>query len=160
MSIAVTYGSTLTVQETLGTNVPDISSPVLTHGGFNLAASLTALTTPPVSKTASFVKSLSGGTGTIDLTNLLGTNGAAVDGTTLKVQAVHFFNPSTHNITLTFGASNPYNLCGSSWSKTLYPGEDWLNFFNSGPPTIDSTHKNIDLSGTGTDTLDCQIVMG
>ncbi len=164
MSVALDYQTNITVRETIATNVPAAASngAIITYSGFNKTSALTATTTPPVSKHAAFAKALSTGTATIDLTALTGTNGATVDGTGLKVQAFKFANPSTNanTITVTFGAATAYLLLGAAWKFILAPGQEVQGFGNSATPTISASLKNIDLAGTGSQILNCEIVMG
>ncbi len=164
MSVTLNYTTNLTVKETITAGVPDAlaASAVVTHDQFNKSVSLNGSTTPPVSVTASFVKALSTGTGTVDLTALPGTNGATISGTGLKVQALKVQAPpgNANPITLTFGASSPYNLHGATFVITLSPGQEYEFYGNGATPTIGSGAKNIDLSGTGSQTLNFQIVMG
>lgn len=164
MSVAVTYGSTVTTAETLATNVPAASSngKTVTHNGYNSSKSLTGATTPPVTQAAYFLKALVAGAGTIDLTALVGTNGAAVDGTGLKVQVAKFENPSTNAnpITVTFGAANPYLLGGAAWKFILQPGMEITVYGNDATPDVGGSTKNIDIAGTLTQALKCSIIMG
>jgi nitrogen fixation protein FixH len=164
MSVAVTYASTVTTVETLATNVPAASSngKAVTHNGYNSSQSLTGTTAVPVTKCAYFSKALSSGAGTIDLTALTGTNGATVDLTGLKVQVAKFKNPAANAnpITVTFGASNAYLLGGSAFKWILSPGQEITIFGNDAAPDVSSTAKNIDISGTGAQALECSIVAG
>lgn len=163
MSVQVTYQSILTVLETLDSAlVPDVSSPVLRHDQFNGSQSLNGSSTVPATVCAAFNKALSGGAGTIDLTAAPGTNGASVDMTGLKVQAILAKAKATNAnpITLKYGASNPYNLFGASWQVILQPGQELLAFLNDAAPDVASGAKIIDLSGTGSQSVDIIIVAG
>jgi len=164
MSVEVTFGTQITVRETLETNVPGATSAnrIVTHSVFNKAANLAAATTPPATKVAVFQKALAAGVATIDLTALVGTNGAAVDFSALKVQCVKFSNPATNAnaITVTFGAANPYLLGGAAWKFILEPGMELVVFGNDKTPDVDGTHKNIDLAGTLIQALDVELVAG
>lgn len=162
MSVRVNYQSSLTVRETLETNVPAASDAEILHSGYDTNAALNSSSTPTATKHAAFAKALSAGAATIDLTALTGTNGVTVDGTGLKVVAVKFQNPSTNanDIQICFGASNAY-LFGNNaaWKHTLCPRDEYLCKFHNNP-SIDATHKNIDLAGTAAQTLNCEIVLG
>ena len=68
----------------------------VTHDQFNTTLELSAASTPPVTKVAALQAALVAGAATIDLENLTGTNGAAVVGTGLRVQAMKVRNPSTN----------------------------------------------------------------
>ncbi len=163
MSVTAEYIANVTVRETIETNVPAAASngANVIHSGFNKTETLTASTTIPVTKTASFQKALSSGTATIDLTSLTGSNGATVVGTGLKVQIAKFANPTGNaSIGLTFGASNPYNLLGAAFQFTLLAGQEITLYGNDATPDVGSGAKNIDLVGTGTQVLNCIIVLG
>lgn len=160
MSIVVNYRYGATVIETLETNVPAAPSPQIVHSGFVQAGTLRATTTPPVTKAACFQQALSGGAGTIDLRTLTGTNGLTLDGNGLKVQIFEFINTATNGVTISAGASNPYNLFGASFSLALAAGESIRYLGHDTSPDIGSSSKTIDLAGTGTDSFSVEIVMG
>lgn len=144
----------------------DAGNPDVTFTTGNVDEVLTAGTTVTVSKHADFTKTLSTGTGTIDLTSLPG-DGAdteVVNGTGLKVQVLHFTNPSTNanKITVSNGASNPYRIDGATttWTIPLAPGQSaQLRLVGAGD-VIGGSNKTIDLVGTGSQTLKVRIVMG
>jgi len=116
-----------------------------------------------VTKVAAFSQALTGGAATIDLTALDGTVGT-VDGTGLKLQVFKLKAPTTNTATLTAtkGASNGYGLdsAGATWTVPLAPGQEFLFYGDDDPPDISSTKKNIDLSGTGTESVQVMIVVG
>lgn len=163
-SVELTYETKLTVIETLGVNVPDVveANARIVHNAFNESHALKGTSSPPVKKVVATQKALAAGAGTLDLTALVGTNGAVVDLSTLKVQAVKFRNPSTNAnaITVTFGATNAYLLGGEAWKFILEPGMEIVVYGNDKTPDVDGTHKNIDLAGTLTQALDVVIVAG
>lgn len=162
MSVKVQYDSNLTVRETLETGVPAATDAEISISGYNTSAALNATSTPTATKVSAQAVALVAGAKTIDLTALTGTNGVTIDGTGLKVVLCKLQNPSTNanNIVAKFGASNAY-LFGNdaAWRHRLEPGDEILLKFNANP-AIDSTHKNIDLSGTGTQALNVEIVLG
>ena len=164
MSVALTLTSNITAVETLETNVPAASTAnkKITHDQFNSVQSLTAATTPPVTKVAAFQQALTAGAATIDLENLTGTNGATVVGTGLRAQAMKVRNPSTNanEITIAEGAANGYDGFGSGFSATLEPGAEATFFTNDGGTDISATNSDLDISGTSTQALDVEIVLG
>lgn len=163
MSVELKYNLAMTVVETLETNIPAVASgDTLTHSAFNVSGTLTSSSTPPVTKHAASQTALVAGTKTLDLTALIGTNGATVDGTGLKVQGFLATNPSTNanSITIEPGATNPYNLFGSAFKIILQPGETFAWKGNDVAPDVTSLQKNIKLTGTGTQALNLEIVMG
>lgn len=164
MSVSAKYRSEVTVSETIATNVPDVlaTKAVIVHDQFNKTATIDASSTVPATKTASFQKALSTGAATIDLTALVGSNGAAVDFTGLKVQLAKFRNPSTNanGITVTFGASTPYLLLGAAFKFILLPGQEITIYGNDAAPDVSGSLKMIDLAGTGSQALDVILVAG
>jgi hypothetical protein len=164
-SISVAYAAGVTVTETVGSTPATASSgsnATLVHDQFNKTATLTSSTTPPVTKHAAFEKALAAGTGTIDLTALAGTNSGTIDGTGLKVQVAYFKAKAANGnpITIDVGDSNGYELSGSAFSITLQPGQEALIYGNDATPDVASGDKVLDLTGTGTDALQVEIVLG
>lgn len=162
MTVVANYLSQLTVVETLSVGVPAATTPSITHSGYNTTDKANASSTPPASKAVANSYAMTAGAKTLDLTALVGTNGATVDGSTLKLNYAKFINPSTNtgSIVVKFGASNAYLLgSDSAWRHTLKPGDEVL-YKGTANPTIDSTHKNIDISGTGTESIEVVLVMG
>lgn len=164
MSVALTYASTLTAVETLETNVPAAQSNLksVTHSGYNTSASLTGATAVPVTKCAYFEQALSSGSATINLAALAGTNGATVDLTGLKVQAIKFKAKAANAnpITLTEGASNGYELAGNGWTVVLKAGQEFVFYGNEQTPDVASGARTIDLSGTGSQSVEVSVVAG
>lgn len=164
--MASTFSCTLmaqfTAQETLGTSdAPAASSDKrLTHDGFNVSAlTFSSSTTPDVERVAYFAKSLSGGAATIDLT-AVAHNGQTVDMTGKKLRAmlVKFDSANTGSLNIAPGASNGYDLFGASNDMTIpaqtgtMPGL-LLITFGDNAPAVAAADKNIDLTGTGTETF-------
>jgi hypothetical protein len=164
MSVQLTYQATVTGRETLETNVPAAAAAkrLVTHDQYNSSAALSSTTTPPVTKCAYFEKALVAGAGAIDLTALVGTNGATVDGTGLKVQVFKVQAKATNAnpITLSEGASNGYELLGNAWTMVLQPGQEVMVYGNDATPDVAAGAKTIDLAGTGTQALEVSIVLG
>lgn len=164
MSVVVTYQSKVTVVETLTTNLPFASAndKTVTHNGMDTSATLNSGSTPPATLIAAFQKALVAGVATIDLTALTGTNGAVVNFTGLKVQIAKFANPITNAnpIVITFGAANPYLLGGAGFKHTLNPGDEVTYSNRDTAPDVAGGAKNIDISGTGTQALNVELVAG
>lgn len=162
MSVEVAFALKCTVSETLETNVPALASgDALVHSAFDASGTLNATSMPPVTKSAAFNAVLVAGAKTIDLTALTGTNGAAIDGTGLKVQLFKIKNPlGNAAVTVKFGAANPYNLLGASWTMILQPGDEFLFKSTDTTPDVAAGAKNIDLAGTGTQSFQVIVVMG
>jgi len=162
MSVSLSYAANVTIQEVLETN-PDsavASGRTVTHNQFNTALSLTGSSSPAVSKCACFVQALTAGAATVDLTSLTGTNGASVDGTGLKVQALKVKNNGDNALTIVPGAANAYELFGSSGSIEMQAGGDVLLFGNENAPDIGAAACEIDLSGTAAEESEWTVVMG
>lgn len=165
MAVTLQWAMTATSTEVLTGNVVAAASnavKTVTHAGYNGGATLTSVTTPPVTKNAYFLKAMSAGAGTIDLRALTGTNDQAVDLNGLKVQVAMFKNPSTNanSITIVGGASNGYLLFGTAGSVVLAPGQAVMFYGHDALPDVDATHKTLDISGTLAQTLECSIVAG
>lgn len=164
MSIQFTYKSVMTVIEQLEANPDGLSATdrQVTYDAFNQSKSLSAGTTPPVTMAGFFKKALVAGVGTIDLTAFPTTNGAVDNGTGLKAQGWKFRNPPTNTgpITVTFGAANPYLLRGAGWKMIIQPGQEDMGYGADLTPDVGPTSKNIDISGTGTESLEVSLVLG
>src|SRR3954469_7660829 len=106
MSVSATYKSNLTIRETLTAEAA--GTPTITHSGFDSSKSLSASTTPSVTKMIARTLSLSTGALTIDLTSLTGTASSSVTLSGLKIQMMKIKNTATHAITIAKGASNGY----------------------------------------------------
>ena len=165
-TIDLVYKSTVTVVETLDSGdapAAATANRIVTHDGYNTALTLHASTTPPITKVAAFSQALTSGTATIDLTSLDGTVGT-VTGAGLKLQVLKLKAPTTNTGTLTAtkGGTHGYGLdsAGATWTVPLAPGQEFLFYGDDDPPDISSTVKNIDLSGTGTESLEVMIVVG
>jgi hypothetical protein len=166
MSISTVYQANLTTAETLETGVPAASDKSLSHSGFNTSATINASSTPPGTKCAFFRKALESGSATIDLTALVGTNGAAVNGTGLRVQAIKFkaVAGNAAAITIAKGSSNGYDGLGAAFSLTLAAtsalgAEVMIRTADAGSD-IGSANKTLDLSGSGTDAVDVAVILG
>ncbi|HOD84163.1 MAG TPA: hypothetical protein PKG77_22295 [Phycisphaerae bacterium] len=164
MSVKLEYTTNLTATEVLETNTVSsaAASRTVKHTLLNKAVTLDGTTTPPVTKVAAFEQALTAGAATIDLTALVGTNGAVVNGTGLKVQAIKITAKATNAnaITITKGASNGYALAGAGFSVALAAGQEFVFYGNSATPAIASDAKTLDLAGTLTQAVQVVIVMG
>lgn len=164
MSVQATYASNCTVVETLANNTasaPDATRKV-THSNFNTAVTLNSGSTPPATKVAAFEVALTAGSGSIDLTALTGTNGEAVDGSGLRVQAIKIRNKSTNAnaISIAKGASNGYDGFGANFKITLAVGADAMLLSQDAGSDISGTNKIFDLVGTGSQVLQVLVVLG
>lgn len=160
-TIEVNYVSDITVVKTFdGEFVGDDNT--ITINGLNRAEELTASTSVPVTKEVSGELTLSSGTGTIDLTALTGDNGEAVSFSGLKVQIAKFKNKSTNanSITIAKGASNGHTGFGANFSLTLPPAGEVTIWLDEASADVGGSDKTIDVSGTGAQVLQYQLVAG
>jgi hypothetical protein len=162
MAVSVTYTGAISVIETVSDTFVSSSDNTLTFTGLNKSATLNAASSVPATIHASGEVTLSSGSATLSMLVLNGANGATVSGNGLKAQCVKFKNKATNAnaITLTEGASNGYELLGNAWKVVLQPGQELQIFGNDATPDIGSSSKDIDITGTGSQVLQYQIVMG
>lgn len=159
MPITTTVALQVTTVETLDGN-PDSADPAqrkITHAAFNETLTLGATSNPVAQKHAAFVKALVAGAVTIDLTALTAANGAVLDATGLKLQALKVKNLGANNLTINTGAVNGYNFGGS---RIVYPGGTEVIYANGALPAVSATVKTIDLTGTGTQTSQWTLILG
>ena len=159
MSVSATIGMQSRITETIESGIEFASSPSVVHTpGTNV--SINATSTPDGEKFSGAEYALTAGSGSIDFTALTGIV-VAVDGTGLRPRWVYFCNTGAANITIAKGASNGIDMFGASWTITLRPGEQISRTLStSGPAVVSGTNKIIDLTGTGTDTLQMAVILG
>lgn len=154
----------LQVNETVASGVTGVSVPTLVHDTYKTETDLTASSTPAITKVASFLTTLSGGAATIDLTALTNsgdTAGGSLDLTGLKVQAIYFEVSSGDSaMTITTGATNGYNLPHAGFSYQLAGGESLMLSLNETAQDVGASDKDIDIAGTGTDSIQVVLVAG
>jgi hypothetical protein len=164
MSVILEYVTNLTVREILEANTGSAGATDRTvkHSLLNKSVTLNAASTPPVSKVAAFEKALVGGAATIDLTALVGTNGAAVDGTGLKVRAIKIIAKDTNAnpITITKGLTNGYALAGNTFNWPLSARQEQVFYGDDSTPVVAAGAKTLDLAGTGTQSVTVIVVLG
>ena len=166
-SSSLTYAVTATLIEVLpaaqAPGAANEAARTVTQAGFNAAQRvLKPDSSPPVTCGALFQQALTTGAATIDLTVLDGFNDKVVNGTGLRVQLLRVKNPATNAnpITVAKGASNGYDGFGSAFSITLQPGAEMTFLTSDAGGDIGSGNKTLDLTGTGTQALDVEIIMG
>ena len=159
MAVSVAYGFKLHTTETLEVGVAGVQSSQVIHSNYDESATLTATTTPPVTKIVTFLLTLTAGAATINLAALIGVNGATYDLTGLRVQFLRIKNLSTAN-TMTFseGAANGIALVGLP--EVIPFGGIVQKFYNDSAPDIAAGDRTIDVTGTGTDTAEVTIIAG
>ena len=163
MSVRATIVSNLTIIETVGDTYASSADNTVTLNGMNETISRTGSSTPAVTKSAAFRVTMSGGAATINLAALSGLNGATIDLTGLKLQAIKFRNLSTNanDITIVPGAANGYNIFGAADGKVvLSPGQSILMSLQDQGQDVASGDRTIDISGTGSQVLEVTLVAG
>lgn len=164
MSVVVTHSVLVTTVETIETGIPAAAADnaKITHSLFNKTpVTLNASSTPPATKCAFFTQALTAGAATIDLTALPGTNGATIDMTGLKVQVFRVIgNGNANPITLTEGAANGYELAGNAWKGAVNNAQELTFYGNDSTPDVSPTAKDIDLSGTGVQSVKVAVIAG
>lgn len=161
---SLSYRTILTAKESEAEVADDVSQPatIITHDQFNTTINLSDTTQPPVSKISSQILQLSSGGAVLDLTNLPGLNGTTLDGTGLKIRAVKFkgmvgMQPFT---IAHFGFGQAYDIFGANFSVVVNADQEVVFYGGDTSPVIDGTHKNISVSGTGSDTIQVEIILG
>lgn len=166
-AISAKYECKLNVDETLALGLDHVDDPETTHSLGNDNGTLTATTTPPATKTFSDRVTLSGGSGALDLTSLTGPMSTTIDFTGLKVQLVKLKCPDTNTGPVTVekkDALTGYNLFGADNTTdekiSIVPGGVCELYYDDELEDVDATHKDITLTGTGTEPIDVQLVAG
>ena len=158
-TFAVTIQSRVYTVETL-TNDDVPANSTVTHSQYDVLTNLSASTTPNVDTAAFETFTLSSGSATIDLTALT-LNGAAVSLSAKQPRALHIKNTGSNSMTIAKGASNGYTGLGSSFSITLAAGAGVLiDWPNDNSTAVSGSVKTLDVTGTGTDTLQLSVVAG
>lgn len=160
MSCSASWSMKMNASETLETGVDAATTPTIRHDGFDGSGTINASSAVPATKCAFDEIALVAGAKTIDLTNLTGTNGATVDLTGLKVQLLKFTNTGTNTMLFAQGGSNPYNLAGGTWSMRLLANQSFMFYGADAAADVASGAKNIDVTGTGTETFEFSVVAG
>jgi hypothetical protein len=162
MSCGVNLNSSITTSEVPATNgtLVDSSRPVR-YNGLDTQITLNATSTPPVDTDAFNPLSITT-SATIDMTALVGTNGAAITLNGKKPRAVKLQCPAanTNPITIAKGDSNGYVGFGSSFSITLNPGDEILLYLPGNSSAVGGSNKTLDVSCTGTQVLNYGFVGG
>jgi hypothetical protein len=90
------------------------------------------------------------------------SEGDTISSTGKKVRVIFAIPTSTNTgaITMTEGASNGYELGGDGWKLALTNSQFGFIYLEDDAPTISSSLKNIDLSGTGSESIKIGIIFG
>jgi len=167
-TVSAAYAMTVSAVETLATDVAgnegiNSTNNTVLHNAFNISGTLTAATTPPVTTVASFTQALAGGTATIDLNALPGTNASTISLVGLKIQLIIIKSVAANANTIAFAphGTHPYLLFGTGNEIDLMPGQQIMMFGNDAAPDValDSADQFL-VTGTGSQELDIIIVAG
>lgn len=165
MPVTMNYSCFVSAIETIIAGINSASSdPNVTKDGLKTTAQLNASSTPPVTQAAEFTATLSGGALTLDLQVLTGIGGATLDLTGLKIIAAKFKCPSSNTgvMNINEAAANSYNLGGTTYDFDIPPGGEMTLYFpdNSVLADVGASASDIDLAGTGSETVDIIFVAG
>ena len=152
---------TISTQLDKGDQTEDVTHNLNT--GALSTSTLASGTTVPATKVYQDEISLIAGTATIDLTDLLGAFGAAVDFSGLKVQQVYIKADSANANTMEFAeaVANGYFLFGTTGDQiTLAAGDEAMLRFGDWLPDVAAGAKDILVTGTGTEKFTIHLVAG
>lgn len=159
-TISLNYVQSNAVTETFSEANPG-GTPTFDPQFTNLT--LNAGTTPAVSAHSPFTATLSSGSLQVDLYNLPGiTQFEIVNMSGLKVQSYAFevLTNNANSITIKAADSNGYNIFGTGGVHVMQPGEQVQGYTDGAAPTVNSTQRYLNISGTGAQQLLIQLVGG
>lgn len=142
-----------------------LSGVTAVHDLFKLTGvTLNATSTPAITKASVKTYTLTAGAVTIDLEALQGIQDVAVNAVGLKPQVIIIKNPAGNNtMTLSEGASNGYALNGGN--DIVLTGHATVDtfamfFIPEGLPDVAGADSEIDIAGTGTESISIGMVFG
>ncbi len=129
--------------------------PTITHKDISESRHLTSASTPSVAQISEFQVALSGGSATVDLLNLIGTQGQTLAATGLKIQKIKVTNANGNALQIAPAGSNGYGL-----SMTVPP--QGIGYIESASlmAAIGSTAHCLSLTGTGAQVSSWTIILG
>jgi len=168
MAVEANYTLKLEIDETLELGQDHVDDPEITHKIADDSGTLTATTTPAVTKAWSDKVTLAAGAGSIDLTALdRGSVLSDVDMTGLKIQSWKIKAPATNSAAITVqrdAGGSGYNLFGADKTGAekilVSPGDVYAWAGNESREDVGAAEKLIDLVGTGTDVISFELVAG
>lgn len=106
--------------------------------------------------------SLTAGSATKSLLALTDAGGNTIATTGKTVRYFKFKATSTNTAALVLGegASNGYELLGDGWSVSLDDGNWVSGYVAADAPAVGASATNIDLSGTGTESVEVLLIFG
>ena len=165
-SVSARYALELEVTEVLALGLDNATDSSFVHTLGSPNGTLSATTTPPVTKVFSDNLALVAGAKTLDLTSLAGPAGTTVDFTGLKVQKIQLRCPTSNTLPILVqkGDANAYNLLGadnaSAETIEVLPGDDVQFKRHDTLEDVDATHKDIKFTGNGTEAIYVILVAG
>ena len=123
---------------------------------------LTSATTPDGELVYSVTQALSGGSATIDLKSISNTEGTTIvtEGKKIRAFVAQATSDNANALTLADGASNGYQMLGDGWTIALEASDVFAVYLGDNAPAIGDSAKTIDLSGTGSQSVDIVIIFG
>lgn len=165
-TVSCTYNFALTVENTLDVSEDLIANPIV-NMVFTTNAVVKAIidgsSTVPATTAWGKKQALSGGTATLDLEALARDNLPNLNLNGLRPQILFLFGSTanTAGISVAAGATNGHNILGASDGKvTILPGCLAMFFWNDKLDDVVGADSEVDLVGTGTETLEIIIVAG
>jgi hypothetical protein len=156
----------LTCREEIVTGAPFASDgssnadDLITHY-INLDESLSASSSVVPSKGIAVEVALIAGAKTLDLTALSGTLGSTVTMSGLKLQHLIIKNKTGNgDMVFTEGATNGYEAMGNAWKITLKAGQYFAFNGLDLTPDVSGSAKDIDVTGTGTQSFQIFAIFG
>jgi len=134
---------------------PGVKNNKITHTAFDVGIALDGTTTPPVVLLSE--QTLTGASGTLDLTSLTTFQGAR-SCTGMKLRYLRVNNRGTHSFTIAVGASNGYAIGGAS--IVVQPGGAAAHYFKDGLTAVDGTHKTLDWTLFAAESADLTLIFG
>lgn len=165
-SVTAEYALRLEVTEVLALGLDNVTDPSFVHSLGSPNGTLSATTTPPVTKVFSDTIALVAGALTLDLQNLAGPSGTTVDFTDLKVQKIQLRCPEANTLPILVqkGDANAYNLLGkdnaSAETIEVMPGDDVQFKRHDTLEDVDATHSDVKFTGNGTEGISVILVAG
>lgn len=165
MAVSAKYRFQLEVTEGLSLGVPNTTDPNLVHKFQDSVATLTASSTPPVTKVVTEQVTLTAGEANLDLTALSGPLGTSVDFSGLKLQLIKIMAAAANTAAVTMdpATANPYlfNPTTANPKIGLAAGEMAMFYHNESLADVSSTSKGIKFSSSDADAiLDVLLVAG
>ena len=166
MSVSALYVMKLLVTETPDLALDNATDVPFEHDIDVTNGTLDASSTVPATKAYSDTINLVAGGATIDLRTLVGPMASAVDFDGLKVQLVYITCPATNTGGVTFAVhgATGYNLFGTDNASAerveVMPGGAVLMEHPNNTEDVDATHKQVAVTGTGTEAFSILLVAG